>query len=137
VSGPPREDDPVADDTRLFRRITQHHLVDAPSEPLGKRVSSAAFQPSAVDRGVSVSLEDTMEALGMTLVDLMLLEPAATGLAYVTAGQVRAPEIGKDVERCPTDEDPSHGNIVGPDSTGRRRRLARLAQAQWVLQPGA
>ncbi len=66
---------------------------------------------------------------------LMRLKPTAVGLAYVSAGQVRSPAIGKDVRREPTKEDPSHGNIVGPDSTGRRRQLARMAEAQWVLQP--
>lgn len=76
-----------------------------------------------------------MQALGMTPDDLMAMLPSPLGLAYVTAGQVRAPEVGKEVERVPTDADPAHGNIVGPDSTGRRRRLARLAQAQWVIEP--
>ena len=29
----------------------------------------------------------------------------------------------------------SHGNVIGPDSTGRRRQLARIAQQQWVIDP--
>lgn len=78
-----------------------------------------------------------MDALGMTPEDLMVLPPPSLGLSYVTAGQVRAPEIGKDVERKPTADDPSHGNLIGPDTTGINRRLARLAQAQWVIEPSS
>lgn len=126
---------PIGDAVRLFRRITEHHLVPAPTDPLGRRISSAAFQPSSEDNGISISIEDTMDALGMTAEDLMQLSPTPVGLSYVSAGQVRAPEVGKDVEREPTHDDPSHGNITGPDSTGRRRQLARIAQAQWVIEP--
>lgn len=126
---------PIDDHVRLFRRITEHHLVDAPAEPLGKRISSAAFQPSSADKGISVSLEDTMDELGITPTDLMALAPPSLGLSFVTAGQVRGPPVGKDIERAPTVDDPSHGNIVGHDSTGRRRHLARLAQWQWVIEP--
>ncbi|MCP9491033.1 MAG: hypothetical protein MSC31_14345 [Solirubrobacteraceae bacterium MAG38_C4-C5] len=135
MNAEPGAPDPIGDDVRLFRRITQHHLVDAPSEPLGKRISSAAFQPSSADEGISVSLEDTMDELGITSTDLMTLAPPSIGLSFVTARQVRAPPVGKDVERAPTGDDPSHGNIVGPDSTARRRHLARLAQVQWVIEP--
>lgn len=131
----PGLDAPVVNDVRLFRRITEHHLVDAPQDPMGKRISSAAFQPSTDDHGISISIEDTMDALGITTADLMALAPAAVGLSYVTAGQIRTPKIGKEVERKPTGDDPAHGNIIGPDSTGRRRQLARLAQAQWAIEP--
>jgi hypothetical protein len=135
VNAEPALDSPVDDEVRLFRRITEHHLVAAPTEPLGRRISSAAFQPSTEDGGISVSIEDTMDALGITTDDLMALDSAALGLSYVIAGQVRAPDIGKDVERKPTADDPSHGNLVGPDSTGRRRKLARIAQGQWAIEP--
>jgi hypothetical protein len=135
VSDVPDDADPVDDPVRLFRRITEHHLVQETEEPLGVRISSAAFQPSSVDQGVSISLEDTMDALGQTPEDLMELPPPSLGLSYVAAEQVRVPEIGKDVERKPTPADPAHGNIIGPDSTARRKRLARIAQTQWVIEP--
>ncbi len=131
------EDEPVDDSVRLFRRITKHHLKPAPDELLGVRVASTAFQPSSQDGGISINLEDTMIKCEITVEDLMDLPPDALGLSHVTAGQVRAPAIGKDVARDQLPDDPSHGNIVGPDSLGRQRALARLATAQWVIEPSA
>jgi hypothetical protein len=130
-------DDAVDDSVRLFRRITKHHLKAAADEPLGVRVTSAAFQPSSQDEGVSINLEDTMMKCEVSAEDLMDLPPEALGLSHVTAGQVRAPAIGKDVDRDPLPDDPSHGNIVGRDSTSRQRALAKLATAQWVIEPSA
>lgn len=134
--GAPAPEDPVEDSVRLFRRITKHFLKPTSDEPLGFRITSAAFQPSSSDGGVSINLEDTMQALGLRPEDLMQLPPEALGLSHVTAAQAR--DCDKEPVRSPNSDgrnDPSHGNLVGPDSQGRQRALARLATEQWVIEP--
>lgn len=116
----------------LYRRITRHHL-----KPVGDglRVSSAAFQPSSDGSGVSIHLSDTMLEEGIAVEDLMTLPPEALGIAFVTTEQVRDPAIEHDVTRNPLPGDPSHGNIVGHGTDGRRKQMARLANEQWVIGP--
>lgn|GEM_PF-6771375 len=73
-----------------------------------------------------------MIELGIHPRDLIAGHPGAL-LAYITAGVVR--DHGKGVVREPVDDDPSHGNLTGPDTTGIRKRLARTAD--WEIGPGA
>lgn len=132
-AGDASDPDRVDDDVRLFRRITKHHVKAAPDRPSGLRISRTAFQPSSDGSGISISLEDEMQKRGISIDDLMTLPPAALGIAFVTAGQVRVGNIGKDVTRDPLPDDPTHGSIVGPDTNGIRGQLARLADAQRVV----
>ena len=53
-------------------------------------------------------------------------------LAYITASVAR--EHGKRIVRDPVDDDQSHGNLTGLDTTGIRKRLAR--SATWEIGPG-
>ena len=116
----------------MHRRITEHHLTPQPDAPGGLRITSAAFIPSSDGSGISVNLGDTMADQGISPETVMGLPPPGVGLAFVAAEQVRSEEL--EPRREPLADDPSHGAIVGDlSSGGRRRRLARLAQRQWVI----
>jgi hypothetical protein len=130
VTSGPQDDDSVSNPCRLFRRITHQHLAPAGDQPGGVRISSAAFQSSSDGSGVSVSIEDRMIELGIGPGDLLEDHPGAF-LAFITAGTAR--ELGKGIVREPTDDDPAHGNLTGPDTSGIRKRLARAAQ--WEQGP--
>ena len=127
------DDESVASAGRLFRRITEHHFAPAPEQPGGLRISSAAFQPASDGSGISISIsiEDRMIELGIQPSDLVA-DYEDVLLAFITAGVAR--EHGKRVVRDPVDEDLAHGNLIGRDTGGVRKRLARAAQ--WEIGPG-
>jgi hypothetical protein len=131
VTGAPEDDESVAQDCRLFRRITVHHVKPAPDRPGGVRITSAAFQGSSDGSGVFVSIEDRMVELGLTPPDLIPKHPGTRGLAFINAATAR--QHGKGIVREPTDDDPSHGNLTGPDTKSIQRRLA--AAAEWEIGP--
>lgn len=125
-------DRPITNDVRLYRRITEHHLKAAPDVPGGQRITSAAFISSSDGSGVSVNLADTMNDHHIAPEEILRLPPPGLGLAYVTAHQVRTEDLRP--QREPLENDPSHGSVMGDlSSSGRRKRLARLAQQQWTI----
>ena len=130
MSDPP-DDESVAEDCRLFRRITRHHLKPAPDHPGGVRLTRVAFQGSSDGSGVSVSIEDRMLELSMEPSDLIAAHSEAIGLAFVLARTVR--ELGKGIVREPTADDPTHGALTGPDDKAIQRSLS--AAAEWEIPP--
>ena len=117
---------PVADATELYRRIHPTHLVDD-DEGGCVRLSSAAFK----DPRMSVHLQDALGALGREPASVLEAFPQHC-LAALTAGLVRQYE--QEVIRSPTEEDPSHGEVVGEKR--RQRRYRRLKEgAVWVVAP--
>src|SRR4051812_5230881 len=81
----PEDDQTIADDCRLFRRITRYQMR---SEGDRVRITSAALELSSDGSGTSVHLEDTMEAHGVTAAQLVEGHTEETWLAWLFA---RAP----------------------------------------------
>jgi hypothetical protein len=102
----------------------------APLADGGIRVSSGAFQNSSNSEGMSVLLEDALEAEERTAASTISAYPSF-GLVSVTAGFCFTEDQA--VERVPEDNDPAHGEVIGEKSQGRRKRFAKAAS--WVVQP--
>lgn len=123
----PDDDLSIAGDCRLYRRITRFHMQE---EGDRVRISSSALKESKDDgTGTSVHLGDTMADLGITPADL-IRDHEETWLAWLCAQDARDESLW--VIRAPTD-DPTHGEICGPRSTKKRRRLVR--RMVWEIPP--
>lgn len=119
MSDAPAEDDlTIMNGTLLHRWLPRDQIV--PDANLGRyRPSTNAFQKTTNTDGMSVVLGDALAADGRTPSDLV---SELRTVASLTAGFVRS--CDQVVVRDPIDNEPAHGNVVGPDSRGLRKKLA-------------
>lgn len=119
----------IADDEVLYRRIPPGSPWFEPPD----RISSFNFKLRRDELGISVYREIAVDVAGV------LSKPeaiAGSGVAEVTAGQIRAARNGKgdplglDVVPVNDENDPGHAEIRGPVpgviSNGAARTLAKL-----------
>ena len=128
-------DQSISDDDWLIRRIHDKHVV--PDKNLNCwRISSAAFNPSSSDSGVSVHIEKMIKQAGLSPKDYVKSK-GATAAAKIKAEFIRS--LNMDVESSPVNDDPYHGNIWGITEGGnkkesdKKKMLARMAV--WLLKP--
>jgi hypothetical protein len=124
----PDDDLSIAGDCRLFRRITRHHMR---AEGDHVRITSAAVDLSSDGSGTSVHLEDEMQAREITPAQLIAGYGEEAWLASLPAQAARDEDLW--VIRKPVDDDPTHGEICGPRTTGKKRRLLR--RMSWEIEP--
>ena len=120
---------PIDGTTLLLRRVGPRWVI-RDKQSGAARLSSGAFQELPKGSGrVSVTLEDDLLARGASYEDA-LFGQADYGLVAVKAQVVY--DADRDVERTPTGDDPSHGDIVGSISGSFRDLLA--SQAVWLIR---
>lgn len=115
----PEDDQSIQDATRLYRRLHPTQVIWDRNE--GRiRPSSGAFK----DESLSVNLGDELERLN-ELPDYALKAHPQHSLCSITAGFAR----GEDqvLARTPTDDDPSHGEVIGAKRGSRSTRFAKAA----------
>jgi hypothetical protein len=112
-----QDDSSIDDATDLFRRIHPEQVVWDDNESR-LRPTSAAFR----DAEMSVHLSDVLAERGLLSITVLDDRPQHQ-LAAITAGFSRSEEQA--VARTPTDEDPAHGDVIGPKSRTRRNRFAK------------
>ena len=120
------DDAPVAGDTRLYRRVHPNFVVWDDARNCN-RLSSGAFN----DQEMSVHLGDVLSDQGREPQTVLDAHPAGYFLAFLSASFVRDEEQA--VVRSATDDDPSHGEVVGTKPKGRCRLFA--SEAKWEVAP--
>lgn len=111
------DDQSVGDSTALFRRIHPSQVIwDENLDRL--RPTSAAFR----DKQMSVNLEDDLEREGLEL-DFVLRDWPQHHLASIEARLAR--DRGQEIQRDHTEDDPTHGIVVGQKSGSTCNVFAR------------
>jgi hypothetical protein len=115
------DDQSIADDCRMLRRIPPYWLKDF-------RPESSNFENREPDPkfGLSVTIWESEADL-----EAVIAEEPSFGVVCVTAGQLRAE--GCAIVRRPLDQNPNHCECFGNPGHGARRRLAK--SARWVHVP--
>ena len=135
---PPRDEDGkiiphnhpnIQDADGIIRRISGHQVVADPKSPTGKRVSTAAFEPSSDDGGgLSVDIKRQIEEAGHDP-KAYVTSPRWIGSVLLSAGHFRC--HGLLVGTDPLPDNPFHGEVWGNIPRGMRRAL--LQQAEWFV----
>lgn len=110
------DDEPLADDDELYRRLAPHHLRDD-----GTVNSSAYKRGKGYDPSISVDLK----RLTPSPEDALRARPAF-GLGVLHVGQ--APALGLSVRRDPLPDNAAHCLIQGVDSRAMAGRLATITR---------
>ena len=92
--------------------------------------SSAAFSDSSDGTGMSVTVESTSRAKGVSEQDL-LRGYDGFGLVAIPAALVR--QQGQRIVRKATPRDPAHAEVIGKKTRGVKRAFKR--GAVWVVRP--
>lgn len=110
----------------VIRRISEYLIVTDANG--GKRVSSMAFSPSspAQGGGLSVDLQCEIEASGKVATEFVTT-PIWIGSIRFTAQQIRDEGFQVGFDPLPP-ENPFHGEVWGNFTTGKKKKLLRLAE---------
>jgi hypothetical protein len=128
-SGNYTDDPSVNDDVVLWRRVHPNHIIF--DENLGRsRPTSAAFADHPNRTPMSVVISSDAASIGRTPADV-LSGFKGFALAGITAGFVRSQNQG--VVRCPTPDEPAHGEVFGSKPRSVMKALAK--EAFWVVEP--
>ncbi len=126
-------DDPsIRGEAKLLRRINPDWVVPDPKSPIGKRVTSQAFNDHPDGTPMSVQLADVLATHRIPFAKV-LEGHEGYALAALTARLARAHRQG--VMRKPLDDDPAHAEVFGPKSHSVRKGLA--AGSEWVIAPSS
>ncbi|MGO9463723.1 MAG: hypothetical protein ACLQIB_24235 [Isosphaeraceae bacterium] len=118
------DDQTLADDDRLLRRIRREQIISDDREAGRYRPMSMAFREGA-DGEVSVYVRS------LTTVEAVLEGHAEFSLAEITVGLARS--VGCRVAKTPEDPNPAHRVIIHPSKSGMRKAAKIFAdQALWV-----
>jgi hypothetical protein len=122
---PPVDDATIADETQLYRRITQAQLVSDDNAGC-RRVSSGAFD----NEDLSVALGDKLAEDSRTPESVLVNYPSECLVAF-TAGVARA--VAQVIYREPEPDEPAHGIVFGKKKKSVKHALHDAAV--WVVQP--
>jgi hypothetical protein len=123
------DDKTVLNGERLFRRIhPQWKVPDYTNQRW--RISKAAYDNSRDGSPTSVSLEQTLLSLGLSVLH-PLQGHEGYYLAAVRMGVARGCQQG--IHRDPQPNDPSHALLFGTKTESVRKNLAK--QSEWIVAP--
>jgi hypothetical protein len=114
------DDSEIPGATRLYRRLHPTQIVYDANEGV-VRASSGAFK----DKRLSVNLGNELDRINEPP-DFALRNRPQHSLGWLTAEFVRSEE--QMIESTPTEEDPTHGEVVGDKPGSRRERFAKTIE---------
>jgi hypothetical protein len=124
----PHDHDGIAVADGVLRRISDQQLVDDPKSG-GRRISSMAFKASTgLNGGMSVDLQQSIEAAGLNARDYVTT-PKWMGSLRFEAGCLRAEGFMVGFEPLP--DNLHHGEVWGKFSKPQQRRI--IAMAVWFV----
>lgn len=127
----PKDDDPIADATLLYRWVPRQKIVS--DNELGRhRPSSDCFRNTTGTDELSVHLGDTLAAQGRDPHELI---DDRRSVGNLSTGFVRT-ECDKEVARTPKRDEPpelAHGSVIGEE---KRKTMTRMAQAAVCIEHG-
>ena len=125
-----RDDENIANDVRLFRRLPLEWVIR--DENLNcHRPSSQAFNNSQDGSPMSVFREDVLNSEGRTPSSVLAGTYSNYGLASLTAEVVR--REGQGIAPDPLPDETSHALVFGSKPPKLRKRLAKAAEL--VIMP--
>lgn len=128
----PHNDPEILDNDRLIRLVNPTHHVVWDANQQVHRISSALFNPSSSNAGVSVEIEPLLVADGISIATRV---PSGWGAVSLNAGDARV--INLDVGKHPLSgnqpgaPNPYHGEIWGVRSRASKRHL--VEKAIWIV----
>ena len=119
----------IASEDKIIRRISPHYIADDEKAKSGRRISSAAYQPSTTgNKSMSVDVERSIVEAGLNPQDYVTCPPYI-GSVWFTSSYLRSE--GLLVGFDPLPENPHHGGVWGTKPAGVRKKL--LDAAQWYV----
>jgi hypothetical protein len=131
VIGSLADDNTIANDWRLFRRISPEWLV--PDGAGGNRVSSQAFQNHPTNPlAFSVHIERVLQDLGLPY-ETIIAGHSGYSVVAITAALVR--QHKQVIQRAADVADPAHAHVLGLKPGSVKKAFSKAAV--WVIPPAS
>lgn len=127
----PHDHPDILPDHKIIRRVSPYHIAPDEKTPSGRRISTAAYQPSngGVGESMSVDLEASILDAGADPRQYVS-NPPFIGSVWFAAAFLRGESLMVGFD--PLSENPHHGGVWGSFPRSRQKRL--LQAAEWYVQ---